>query len=140
MHTLIGKTILAAFRDGANLILVCGPKAWPEFLELSPYIACCNKVWIEHIDGSERLLGTVAVIEVVDNGVVRPLDPDEYSWDSVCSEPSWAYRVITELGICTIEMRNDATDDGGYNYEGYLEVRKVSVPPTAGDIKPLVDF
>jgi hypothetical protein len=123
MHTLIGKTILAAFRDGANLILVCGPKAWPEFLELSPYIACCNKVWIEHIDGSERLLGTVAVIE-----------------DSVCSEPSWAYRVITELGICTIEMRNDATDDGGYNYEGYLEVRKVSVPPTAGDIKPLVDF
>lgn len=134
MNKLIGKRIIDAFRDGENLILVCGNSLAPEFLALVPYAECCNSVWIEHVDGSERLRGTVAAVESVIGGESSELEEE---FNVVSGEEAWAYRIITELGICTIEMRNSF--DPMVHYCGELQLVKPTAPPSA-NIKPLVDF
>lgn len=100
---------------------------------------CCNKCWIENVDGIENLID-----QVIFKFEVKSLDNiDE---DEDCDDVDvLSYELYTEKGVCLLEFRNGTGIDG-YSYSGDLNydyeesdlVKKVNFP-TKGDLESLVN-
>lgn len=99
-----------------------------------PWGECCNTVWIEHIDGSAALApgATILSLEQLVDGATNERDEE----DHIIKGRTWGERIVTDRGICTIELRNDYD---AYAYQGDLNIIEVVAGSSSG-AKPLKDF
>jgi hypothetical protein len=109
MQELIGKEILdARFKDRSEIVLNLRDNT---SVILSPYGDCCANCYINHIDNALALFSST-VLKVEDLELTSEGDDD---YGNVTE--SWGHRIITDKGICTIDMR---VEHNGY-YGGSLE-------------------
>lgn len=90
---------------------------------LSPVGDCCSQCYVQHVSGTLALKPGARVVSVEDIGSV-PTDAELAAADVL---EAWGHRIITDRGLCSIEMR---LDHNGY-YGGALEVE-----PFTGDSLP----
>lgn len=130
MSDLVGHTIVAAWlvkgpEEDDCIGLHMGPG---DTLLAVPVGDCCSHCFIQHVESASALVGTVTEVEELathpateeERADTKASDKVGKAWgrraDGVLDV--WAYRVHTEKGICTIEMR---LDHNGY-YGGGLEI------------------
>lgn len=95
---------------------------------LSPYGDCCAHCYVEAVEGTEALQGAT-ILRVEDLQVPQPPQSND-CYDIL---EAWGHRIVTDKGICTIEMR---VSHNGY-YGGWMEVDRIDSIPK--DAKPLED-
>jgi hypothetical protein len=129
MDYLAGKVVTDARYDGENIYLNLANEGG--CITLIPYGDCCANCYILNVDGSEALFG--ATIEAVQDleCFLTPEEEENLS-DYTCID-AWGHRILTNKGICTIEMR---VSHNGY-YGGSLTVSQGSEVSSA---KLLTDF
>lgn len=93
-----GEAIYLNLRDGGSIALI-------------PEGDCCAHCYILNVSGSEVLLD--AEIKSVEDLTLEPTEQEVN--DHECIE-AWGHRILTNKGICTIEMR---VSHNGY-YGGWL--------------------
>lgn len=106
---MIGATILAATKDDEDLLFMTDRGLY----KASPYGDCCANCYVQHISGTDAL-APGAVITGVEDIELPPVPDDEQNDVS----DVWGHRIVTDKGICSIEMR---VDHNGY-YGGSLDV------------------
>jgi hypothetical protein len=119
MSDLVGHTIVAAWlvkgpKEDDCIGLHMGPG---DMLLAVPVGDCCSHCFIQHVESASALVGTVTEVEEL---ATHPATEEERAATKASDNvlDVWAYRVHTEKGICTIEMR---LDHNGY-YGGGLEI------------------
>lgn len=129
LKVLVGMVLEKAFKSNDDVYLVCSDQS---VVRLRPEGDCCANCFIAGATLTDVLSGaTVTAVE----------DLEEHSEDKGCDSvvDTWAHRIHTSRGTCTLEMR---TEHNGY-YRGWLNVdteptfAKLVVPLGA---KPLEDF
>lgn len=110
LNDLVGITIIEPLFDGEDIYL----KTKTAIYHLYPSSYCCENCFIKHVNFSEALYNaTVINIEDLESKDISEKE------DIECIE-EWGHRIITDKGICTIEMR---VEHNGY-YGGSLEIDK----------------
>ncbi|AJI08562.1 hypothetical protein AK40_6171 (plasmid) [Bacillus cereus 03BB108] len=99
---LVGKTIEKVFigEDNWSLRFITDNGV----IEWNTENDCCNEVWFEHMDDLEALVGAT-VIEVEGDrwGEWEDISEEDES-DEVLEQAFW--KIKTNKGVCTIEVRN----------------------------------
>jgi hypothetical protein len=95
-NDLRDKRIVDARYDGSiHLNLADGNR-----IALEPYGDCCANCYVQHVDGADALMDAT-IKNIQDLDIPVPSDEeDEYS-----TVEAWGHRIITDKGVCTIEMR-----------------------------------
>lgn len=118
LDDLVGRTICAhdLESDGSALRLWLADGG---MATLIPVGDCCSETWIESIDNPSALRGTIRACEEIPmpdlGNVGTPRHPDVDRFDVV---DYYGLRVVTELGHCTVDFRNESN---GW-YGGWLEL------------------
>ena len=101
LRHLVHKRITNIFWDRDDIEFVCVNSSYTFVTDAD----CCNKVWIEHVEGMELVLGhTVRDVERKTEGVEESVDGDGV-------EEAITYTLHTTGGFLDIELRN--------NHNGY---------------------
>lgn len=94
---LRGKCVINARYDGDSIHLnLLGNK----YISLVPYGDCCSHCFIQNVSGSEALVDA-AILSVEDLECVAS-EQEENEHEAV---NAWGHRIVTNKGICSIEMR-----------------------------------
>lgn len=125
---LVGKHIKDARHNGESIYLnlVDG-----SCVSLTPYGDCCANCYIQNVDGSEALVD--ATVKQVEDLECQLSDEEEAEQSEYTVIDAWGHRIITDKGICNIEMR---VSHNGY-YGGSLDS---SVGDCWSEAKKLKDF
>jgi hypothetical protein len=134
LQDLIGKEILLAERvryerigNGyaetvdEGIFLTIKDDGTVRFIHLQPEGDCCANCYIENLDGADVLVGIVREVQDLQ---LPPVSGENVIIDEVSDV--WGHRIITDKGICTIEMR---VDHNGY-YGGSLSCDMLDEKPT----------
>lgn len=109
---LVGAKILAAsLGDHAGEILLFMTDRG--LFTATPYGDCCANCYIQHVSGTWAL-APGAVVAAVEDIELSPVPDDEKNDEA---SDVWGHRIVTDKGICSIEMR---VDHSGY-YGGSLD-------------------
>jgi hypothetical protein len=109
MNDLVGKSVRDARFDGDSIFLNMDGGGC---ISLTPYGDCCANCYIQNVSGSEALVD--AVITGVEDLVCEASQEEIDNADTI---DAWGHRIVTDKGICTIEMR---VSHNGY-YGGSLD-------------------
>jgi hypothetical protein len=87
------------------------------YVSLTPYGDCCANCFIQHVDNADALQDAI-VNNVQDLDTELLSIDDDFDYEGSCVN-SWGHRILTNKGICTIEMR---VIHNGY-YGGSLDAK-----------------
>lgn len=106
---LVGAKMLHATKRDESLLL------WTDrgLYTCEPEGECCAHCYVQHIEGTWAL-ARGAIIAAVEDIELPPVPQEEQNDVS----DVWGHRIVTDKGVCTIEMR---VDHNGY-YGGSLNV------------------
>ena len=96
-NSLLDKRVVDARYDGSIYLNLSDGNC----IALEPYGDCCANCYVQHVDGADALVD--AVIQNVQD-LDCPLTDEDINDGNTCTN-AWGHRIITDKGICTIEMR-----------------------------------
>lgn len=125
---LEGLEIVDARYDGDSIFLNLKDG---RFITMTPYGDCCANCYVQHVSGSEALVGaTITRMEDIESNL-SPEEAEEVSDYNVVD--AWGHLLVTNKGRCSIEMR---VSHNGY-YGGSLNF---TMGDGANQSKLLEDF
>jgi len=123
---LVGKKVQNAFYDGKSIYLQLDDSV----IELNPEGDCCASCYVQHVSGTQALLG--GVIERIESIESNPTDKEKENTEVL---KGWGHRFyIAGQGIFDIEMR---LHHNGW-YGGWMNIRTIEEVPA--NTKQLADF
>lgn len=128
LDLLVDETIVQAFLNEGYIYLSLDTG---RNIALVPEGDCCANCYINGINFSEQLLGTIISVDELDGGQEIEKTESGYEGNHI---DIWGHRIHTTQGFCTIDMR---TEHNGY-YSGRLLMKDAKIIPVGA--KPLEDF